>query len=204
MADPLIARSLKFLQRQPLGEVRLVEGPSALSRVPLRDEARQDAAKFITVHPIGALVGGGIVGEANFAAWHRRGHNLRELADLIIVLCDADVERLISDHVDRGPKGREKRLRDVLDVNDRAPRSTIGLHVDAPCGNRPSHQVVQHQVEADAGADAIRGRAAQEGRTETAIGQLGQAPLALTLDSPYGVMGLNVPVSSMKSGPLAP
>ena len=35
MADALVARSFKLLQRQPLGEVGLIEGPGALTPGPI-------------------------------------------------------------------------------------------------------------------------------------------------------------------------
>ena len=145
MADALVAGSLKLLQRQPLGEVCLIEGPgAALRRVPLRDETRHDAADLVAVHPIGTLVGAGIVGEADLAARHRRGDDLGKLADLVVVRRDADVECLVADRIDRGFKGRQKCARDVLDVSDRTPGRAVGLHVDAPRGHRPGNQVVQH------------------------------------------------------------
>src|SRR5262249_43710059 len=109
MADALVAGTLELLKGELLGEIRHIERPGAPGRVPLRDEIRHNATDLVAVHPVGALVGTSIVGEANLAARHRRSDDLGEVADLIVVRRDPYVERFIIDRLDRGLEGSQER-----------------------------------------------------------------------------------------------
>ena len=186
MADPLVARALELLERQFLRPVGLVERLRAAPCVPLRLEPGQHAADLVAVHPVGALVGAGILGEADLAVRNRLGDDLGKIADLVIVLRAPDVERLVADRLCRRLHGSKEGPRDVLDMGDRPPGRAVRLDVDPSRCHRPGHEVVQHEIEPDPRADPIGRGGPEIDRAESVAGEFGEALLGPDLADAVG------------------
>ena len=96
----------------------------------------------------------------------------------------ADIERLIEDALlgrfERGDEGAG----DVLDMHDRPPGRSVRLKIDEPSGHRPGHQVVEHDIESNAGRKAVGGRRTQKGGAKTVAGEQAMSRSALTLETP--------------------
>ena len=106
VTDPLIARPLELVQRQPGLAVGLIELLGTASRIPLRLEFRQRAGDLLEADAVGARIRSGIRREFEAAAGHHIGDDLRQIADAVIVLAVADIERLIANALSPAPPAR--------------------------------------------------------------------------------------------------
>ena len=156
MADALIARTFELSEGQaglPIGRIKLLGAPAG---VPFRLKGRQHAGDLGEIDTIGARVRAGVGGNLDPAARNHVGDDLGDVADAVVVLGAADIERLIADaplrRFERGDEG----ARDVLDMHDRAPGRPVGFEVNQPCGDRPGHEVIEHDVEPECEATGRR------------------------------------------------
>ena len=76
-----------------------------------------------------------------------------------------------------GCQHREERPRDVLDVDQRAPRRAVALQAHLAAGEGSAGEVVDDDVSAQARARAVRRGVAQVGRAEVLVGELADALL---------------------------
>src|SRR6476660_8260505 len=56
-------------------------------------------------------------------------------------------------------------------MDDRSPGRAIGLQIDLACGHRPGHEIVQYDVKAQTGGEAVGGRGTQVGWAEAVSAQ---------------------------------
>ena len=129
---------------------------------------------------------------------------LSDRADLYHILVAADIEGLVVDDLARRLEQGEKRSGNVLHVHQRSPRAAVGLEPYAALGEGGSGQVVDHDVGAQPRRGSVRRGVSQIGRTEVVVRELRKPSSAIALLSPYGVTGLNLPVSSTGLSPAAP
>ena len=69
-----------------------------------------------------------------------------QVAYPVIFLAPSDVECLVVYQVFRGMQHCEECARDVFDMHERAPRSTVALNQDFARCERNSDQVVHHYI----------------------------------------------------------
>jgi hypothetical protein len=86
----------------------------------------------------------------------------------------------------------DERARDVLDVGERAPRRAVGLHPDLAGRVGVGDEVVDHDVAAHAGRDAVGGRVAEEDGGEGGRGERGDVALREHLRLAVGRDGVEV------------
>ena len=156
----------EVLAAEPGGDVGLVELARAPPRVPLQLETGQGALEPPAVDAIGAQVGARAGGDLDRRARHRLGHDLGQLADAVVLAGAADVPGAVVHDLTRRCERRDEDAADVLDVDDRTPRRAVREQLHLAGGERPGHQVVEHEIEAQERRDAVRGRVAQRGGAE--------------------------------------
>src|SRR5690349_134650 len=98
------------------------------------------------VHAVAARVRSSTGGKGNSGTRNGRRHDLRQLADAIVLLIAANVEHLVVDELARRLENREEGSRYVRNVDDRTPRRTVALQHHLFGGERPGHEVVEDQV----------------------------------------------------------
>src|SRR6185295_10584861 len=147
MIDSFESRSFGVLE----GEVHLAVLPEELigatARVPLRLEARHQPPDLGKIHPIASRVWAPPFGVLDLRSGDDFADDVGEIPYPVVFLALADVESLIEDSFARGAEHREKCARDVLHVNDRAPRAAIALDVHAAFRVRPSDELVEDEIE---------------------------------------------------------
>ena len=144
-------RSLRRVGREDLVDPRLHRPAAASNSAPGLGE----------VDAVGARVGAGAGGEGHAGAGGLLDHP-GDVADLVVVLVAADVEGLVVDGLLRGLERGDEGARDVLDVGERAPRRAVGLHPHLAGRVGVGDEVVDHDVAAHAGRDAVGGGVAEE------------------------------------------
>jgi hypothetical protein len=92
------------------------------------------------------------------------GNDVGNLADAIVLLRRADVERLQVHELARRLERCQERARDVLDVDERAPGRAVAHDQDVARGEGETGQVVDDEVAAQPRRDAVgRGTAEERG-----------------------------------------
>jgi hypothetical protein len=104
---------------------RPVELLDPLGDRPAQLEAGQ-RGQLAAVHPVAAQARPGALGEGQLAAGHDLADHLGHLADAVVLAGQAHVEGLAVDQLAGRLQHRQERGRDVLDVDQRAPRSLAG------------------------------------------------------------------------------
>src|SRR5258706_4895697 len=94
VADALVARTLKVLERQLRLAIGVVELLGAAPRIPLRLERGQHARDLVEVDTVGARVRARIRSDLEPAARNHIGDDRSDIADAIIVRSLADIECL--------------------------------------------------------------------------------------------------------------
>ena len=138
---------------------------------PLRLEAGQAARDLGERDAVGALVRAGALGQRDGRVGHGRLDHARDVADLVVVLVAADVEGLVVDRLARRLERGEEAARDVLDVGERPPRRAVALHPHLARRVGVGDEVVDHDVAAQAGRDAVGGGVAQVDGAEVVVGE---------------------------------
>src|SRR5882757_4352640 len=177
VANALVAWPLEFLKRQLRLTKSIVELLGSAPRIPLRLEGGQHACDLAEVDTVGARVGARIRSELELATRNHLRNDRSDIADAVIVRGLADIECLIEDQGLRCFERRDEGARNVFDMDNRPPRRSIRLQIDQTLGDRPSHQIVEHDIEADAWRDAVGGRGAHVGRAEAVVGERGNVAL---------------------------
>src|SRR4051794_31544704 len=137
LVDAAVARPLEVVEPQADGLVRLVELPRALARVPLRLEAGEDPSDLGEVGAVVALVRAGVLGELDLAAGHGLLHDLRDLADAVVLVVAPHVEGLRVDRLARRGEDGQEGAADVLDVDDGPPGAAVRLEEHLAGGKGP-------------------------------------------------------------------
>ena len=107
--------------------------------------------------------------------------DLCELADPVVLLGRADVERLARNQLVGCVEERDRRATDVSHVDERTPRRAVALQTDRSGRVRPRDKVVEHDVQTQARRDTVDGRVAHGDGGEPVSGEpaqrlLGRAP----------------------------
>src|SRR5204862_6270617 len=116
-------------------------------------------------------------GEVARAAGARLLADLADVPDPVVVGGAPDVEGLRPHRLGRRLEDSEEGAGDVLDVDDGTPGRPVALEEDFARSERPGDEVVEHDVEAEPGRNAVSGGAAEEGGGEGTIGEPGDAGL---------------------------
>src|SRR5882757_5425887 len=177
VADALVAWPLEFLMRQLRLTKRIAELLGSAPRIPLRLEGGQRTCDLAEVDTVGARVGTRIRTELELATRNHLRNDRSDIADAEVVCGLADVERLIGDQDLRCSERRDEGARNIFNMDDRPPRRSIRFQIDETLGHRPSHQIVEYDIETDAWRDAVGGRRAHVGRAETVAAQQGNVAL---------------------------
>ena len=166
LVDAPVARALEVLELEADGLVRLVELLAPLRASHCGWKPGRTRGDLGEVGAVVALVGAGVLGEGDLAAGHRLLDDLGDVPDAVVLVVAADVEGLRVHRLARRGQDRQEGAADVLDVHDGPPGAAVALEQHLAGGERPGHQVVQHDVEAQPWRDAVGGGAAEEGRAE--------------------------------------
>ncbi len=111
-------------------------------------ECRKLAADLFETHAIRSFVGAGIVGKLDGARRHHAGDDLCQVPDAIVVGGLADVKRFIEYLIGRRLKRSNECPRDILNMHDGPPRRAVRFQADLPGRERPSHKIIQNNIEA--------------------------------------------------------
>src|SRR6266446_3866217 len=101
--------------------IPIVQITRPASRRPLRSELRQQPRDLCAIDPVSSLVRTGSSGEFNTRVRHCLLYDLCDFPNAVVFSCDADVEYLIVNGLDRRLERRDKCSADVLNMNDRTP-----------------------------------------------------------------------------------
>jgi len=127
VVDALVSFAFKIFDTQAYSPVGVIEFASATARVPLRLESWEGFRDAAEIRPVTAFVGTRIGGEFDGAARNGFLHDLRQVANLIILFRASHVESLIVDLVQGRVQYGKERAGNIFDVHDRAPRSAIAF-----------------------------------------------------------------------------
>lgn len=186
MVDALEARSLEILELEADARVGLVQLLDAAAHGPLRLEFVDGPRQQVAVDTVAAQVRAGPLGEADLAAGHHAVDDLGHLADAVVLGGGADVEGPAMHERAVGLQQGDVGAGDVLDMHQRPPGRAVALEVHLAGREGPRGQVVDHQVEADARRQPVRGRGAQEHGAEVVASQEGHVALDLDLRHAVG------------------
>jgi hypothetical protein len=160
VGDPLVSRTLELIERQADLTVRVQQLRGAVPRRPRRG----------VTEPLGDLVApDAVVPRVGRCAWRifdptpgdDPGDDRRDIADLVVLRCRANVEGLVVDRIAWRIEHGKERPRDVPDVDDRTPWAAVALDQHPARRERPSDEVVEDDVEAKPGGHAVGRRVAQ-------------------------------------------
>src|SRR5262249_368583 len=171
--DAFVAGPCEVLQPQAGIPESIVQLLGTFARVPLRLEFRQQPVDLAEVHAITAGIRAAILRVLDPASGNRLSHNLRQVPDLVILLRLSHVEGFAVYHFPWSIQHSDKGAGDVLNVHDRTPRSAIALDVNASRSQRPRHQIVEHEIEAQPGRYSVGGGVTKESWAEVRICQFG-------------------------------
>ena len=180
----------KSSMRQAVGRVGAQQLLDPALDGPLRLEAGEPGADLGERHAVGARVRAGAVGQRDGGVGHGLLDHRGDVADLVIVLVAADVEGLVVDRLARRLERGQEAARDVLDVGERAPRRAVALHPHLAGRVGVGDEVVDHDVAAQAGGDAVGGGVAQVDGAEVVVGERGDVALGQHLGAAVGGDGV--------------
>src|SRR5262245_19368689 len=155
--DAQIFGSHEFKRSQsetPVGCVQLLD---AAPHRPLRLEFGQRPRDLAAIDAITTEIGSAAFGVFDHAVWHYLANDFGNVANPVILLALAHVERLIMNRLARRMQDRKKRPADVLDMHQRTPRSAVALNHDLFRGVGVTNETVHHEVHAQARGDAVGG-----------------------------------------------
>src|SRR5579862_5118190 len=189
MGNAHIARPFEFFEPQanPLNRFIQLHGP--FLRGPLRFETRQYSRDLAEIDAIAALVRAAIPCVFDFAVRNSLVNDVRQIADLIVFLGAAHIERFAMNQILRSIQYGNEGARDVFDVDNWPPGRAVALDVNVTCGGGPGDKVVEHQIESQSRGYPIGGGVAEKGRAETGICQLGNILLDENLGTAVGRYG---------------
>jgi len=151
-------------------ETNLLIGVEKLSRaaagIPFRLKFRQQSLYATEINLVAALVRARVSSEIDLAVRHGPFDNPRDIANLIVFVGATDIERLVVNAFARGVNNGDEGSRNIFNVDERTPGSAVALQIDAPRGDGPGHEVVDYQVKAQTGRDAVGGGIAHVCRAE--------------------------------------
>src|SRR3989442_13040155 len=125
-------RPLAILEYQSGASVGGIELLRAPTRVPLRLELGQEALDLVEVHPIGPGGRATVLRMLDARPWDDLLNDRRQVANPVVLLSLAHVERLVVDHLARRGQNGHVRACNVLDVNYRTPGRAVALDETRP------------------------------------------------------------------------
>ena len=156
------------------GETVAEGGDRAVQRHRWLMRGRQRAEQA-EIDAVGALVGRRRVVDRNLRPRHGVRDRGGEVADLEIPPIRAGIDR------EKPPAGAlrpDQRpfdgARHVVDIDQRPPGRAVGEHADAARGKRGGDEIIEHEVEPEAGREAAGGREAERRRHHRAEIGLGE------------------------------
>src|SRR5215212_3533931 len=184
--DAQEARACECLRAHAVPAVGVAKLFGAAAHGPLRPRLGQHPRKLGAIHLVGALVRTAALGERNPRARHYLRHGRGHLADAVVLAARADVEGLIVHELARSLEHGEERAGDVLDMDERPPRSPVALHDDLAPRVRPPDEVVHDYVEPQPWRHPVGRGVAEVRRAEVVISELGDVALGHDLGLPVG------------------
>ena len=174
----------EVLGRQAAREERAVDLLRAASNGPLGLERGKPLADLVAVDAVAARVRPGTVLVADRAVRDdvRDDSAISRIRKFSSVRPTLNASRwtTLARRLERGEEGAG----DVLDVDDRPPRRPVALHQHLARREREADEVVHDEVAAEPSRSTVRRRAAEEGRREVVVGQLGDVLLGEELGAP--------------------
>src|SRR5579862_5771721 len=146
MGNAHITRPFEFFEPQANPLNRFIQLDSPFSRGPLGFETRQYSGDLAEVDAIAALVWAAILCVFDFAVRNSLVNDARQIADLIVFLRAAHIERFAMDQIPGGVQYGNEGAADVFDMHNWPPGRAVAFDVDVPCGSGPSDKVVEHQI----------------------------------------------------------
>src|ERR1700687_1896530 len=162
MVDSRVAACFEIVTSKTCDAVSIVEFLSAFSRGPLRTEIREYSMYFFAAHTVAAFIGPSARSIFNGATGNNFSHNVCQFRNSIIFFGSAHVERLVVNAFTGSLKNSEDAGNYVANVGDWPPRRSIALDGDFTGGECSSHKVIQNNVQAEPGGNAICGGVAHK------------------------------------------
>src|SRR5437870_3285719 len=131
----------------------------------------QQSAELAEIDAVVARVLADLAGVDDVGARHEALDDRGDVAHLIILRIAADVDPLVVNDLARDLEKGDEGTRDVLAVDQRAPRTAVAHDADVAFGDGAAEKVVDDEVDAQHRRMAVRSRVAQIGRREVGVGQ---------------------------------
>src|SRR5690242_10161681 len=160
----------------------------SLARRPAELECREGPLELGKIRHIGALISARLRYEREFTSRDRFGHDLPELADLMVEVAGTDVESLVVDELQWRLEYCLERAGHILDVDNGTPGRTITVDHHLSGGEGTPHEIVENRVVAHARRETVDRPIAAKRRREAVVGKLPQRHFHLGFGA--GVFGL--------------
>lgn len=185
--DAEIAAFVEVFKGETGGLVGVVKLFGAFASVPSGLVGGKDAAEFVAIDAIAALVGTTVYGVLDAAPRDGFTDDFGKLADAVVLLGDADVENFVVNEVERRIENGQDGGGNVANVNDGTPGRAVTFYVNAAGGVGPGDEIVKNDVQAESRGNAIGGGAAEISGREIFVGE--RSEIAFDEDFRFGVSG---------------
>ncbi len=150
LVDPLVSHTLEVVPLESDLAVRLVEFLGTAPGGPLRLKAGQHLADTLAAHPVSTTIGSCVARVLDPRPGDRLGDNVGQIPNLVVFGGGTHVHGQVADGLPRCLQSGQEGPRNVLDVNDGAPRCAVALYQNISSRDGPGNHVVQDEVEAKA------------------------------------------------------
>src|SRR5216684_1559733 len=131
MRDPLVPNTFELLYGETDSLIGRVKFLGAASHTPREFEPRK-ALYLVAIHSIATLVGTSVGSVLDLGSRHGLSYNFGYLADTVVVLIPANIERLVMNQFEWCFKDGQESTGDVFDMDNRSPGGAVALNEYPP------------------------------------------------------------------------
>jgi len=183
--DAEIAAFVEIFKGEAGGFVSVVKLFGAFASGPCGLVGRKDAAEFVAIDAIAALVWTTVYGVFDAAPGDGFTDDFGKLANAVVLFGDADVEDFVVNEIERCIENGQDGGGNVANVDDGTPGRAVTFYVNAAGGVGPGDEIVEDDVQTESRGNAIGGGAAEIGGREILVGERGE--IAFDEDFRFGV-----------------
>src|SRR4030095_10309108 len=127
----------------------------AATDCPLWSELWQGSSDLVTVNTITAKIRPPALRVLDATPGDNAFDQRGDVADLVILFCPTDIERLVMNQLPRRLKDGQERATNISHVNERPPGRAIARDQDLSRGVSKTNETVYHQIGAKPGRDSV-------------------------------------------------